>query len=149
MPTARLLTGRPLVEFDDDGRRVLAREVSVDLCERVACLDAFAVLSPDQTTILTVPAGFVYDGASIPSLAVLSWVMGPRERFETAGLLHDWCYRVQVARDVADYVFWLVARSGSKHVGPVRAWLGWAGVRVGGWRAYRSYSDATDPKWPA
>lgn len=142
MPTARLLTDRPLVRFDIEGRRVLAEPCVVDLGVHIPELHAWdgarAVISPDGTTILTVPAGFVYDGASLPSLALVSWMMGPKELWETAGLFHDALFRWQSGRAVADRVFWIIARSGSKQVGPVRGFIGWAGLRIGGGFAYRA-----------
>ena len=140
MPTAHLLTDRPLVEFDADGLRVLKRELAVDLGVELIELHewghASVTRSTEGTTRLSVPAGFPYDGASIPALVVLGWVMGPRELYECAGAFHDALYRWQAPRDIADLVFWILARSGSKQVTPTRAWFGWAGIRVGGWYAY-------------
>lgn len=136
MTTATLLTPRPQVEFRDDGLRVLSRDFGVDLGQHVLELgECEGVAHTISTTTITVAAGFVYDGASLP------WwsrpVLGPDERWECAGLAHDHLYRVQAPRGAADRVFWLIARSGEQHVGPVRGWLGWAGLRVGGWVAYR------------
>lgn len=139
MTTATLLSGRPLVEIGADGLRVLARDLVVDLGQHVLELgEVDGVEHSIRSTVVTVPAGFVYDGASLP------WwsrpVLGPDERWECAGLCHDWCYRRQAQRAASDFVFWLIARSGSRHTGPVRGALGWAGLRVGGWWAYRRYS---------
>jgi hypothetical protein len=135
--TARLLTPPPIVRFDGDtGRRVLAETVGVCLGRHVLDLGQVGGVEHHTSgTRIYVPQGFEYDGASIPWFA--EPVMGARELYEVAGLLHDALYRWQAPRGPSDYVFWLVARSGSRHVGPVRGWLGWAGLRVGGWVAYR------------
>ncbi len=139
MPTARLLTPPPTVRFDGQtGLRVLADTVGVDLGRHVLELgDAPGVEHVASATRIYVPGGFVYDGASIPSLALP--IMGARELYEVAGLVHDALYRWQVPRGPADLVFWIVARSGSRHVTATRAWLGWAALRAGGWVAYRRH----------
>jgi len=140
--TARLLTERPLVEFNDEGLRVLKRELAVDLGCHIVELHEWGgtcvSTSPDGTTMLIVPSGFVYNGASIPSLLLLHSVMGDRELYEAAGVFHDFLYREQAPRSTSDFVFWLIARSGSKQVTPARGWFGWAGLRIGGWIAYRA-----------
>ena len=142
MPTARLLSGPPLVEFRPDGLRVLQRELVVDVGQLVPELhrwsqnEARLWVSEAGTTVLRVHEGFVYDGASLPSLAVVRWVMGPKERYEVAGALHDPLYRWQAPRGPADRVFWIVARSGVG-VSGAQGWAGWAALRVGGWWAYR------------
>lgn len=151
MTTARLLSGPPLVEFPyGDERRRLEREVVIDLGERVPELERWAeergfYHGPDWRvrrsgagdTVVRVAAGMVYDGASIHALAQV--VMGPKELYEIAAVIHDAFYRWQVPRDVSDHVFWLVARSGSRRVGSVRGALGWAALRALGWRAYRRH----------
>lgn len=149
MPTARLLTGRPLVEIDADGLRVLARDLAVDLGCIVPELHDWRAAHPEHgrlvsmseavSTVIRVAAGFRYDGASLPFFALP--ILGPKEGFEVAGVVHDACYRFQVGRAVADRVFWIVARSGSRQVGPVRGFIGWLGLRVGGWVAYRRNAD--------
>ena len=91
-----------------------------------------------HTTIIRVPADFIYNGASIPTLAQL--FMGARELYEIAGCIHDFLYRFGAPRYIADRIFWIIARSGEKRVNPTRAWLGWAGVRVGGWVPYGKHA---------
>jgi len=92
----------------------------------------------DGTTVIRVPAGFVYDGASISP--ILQTFMGPRELYEIAAAVHDYLYRMGAPRAAADRVFRIIASSGEKHVNPARAWLGWAGVRVGGWVPYGKHA---------
>lgn len=139
MPTAKLLTDRPLVRFNEDGLRVLWEPCAVDLGVYIAELHAVEMVraetSAEGTTILRVPVGFVYDGASIPKLS--QYLVGDKETWELAGLFHDALYRWQAPRGAADRVFWIIARSGSKRVGPVRGWLGYAGLRLFGGLAYR------------
>jgi hypothetical protein len=130
-----------------EGRRVLTAPLRVDLGRRVLGLEQWALDRKLVThvhyhvfsTAIVVPKGFDYDGASIPWWSAP--IMGAKENYEIAGCLHDALYRWQAPRDLADYVFWLVARSGHKRVGPVRAYLGWAALRVGGRFAYRQYAS--------
>ena len=140
MTTARLLTERPQVEFDEDGERILSRPLIVDLGVTIQALHEWRSdvvgTSERWTTTISVPAGFIYNGASIPALA--HPIMGDKELYEAASVFHDALYGWQAPRGLADLVFWIVARSGSKQVTPVRAWCGWAALRIGGWVAYRA-----------
>lgn len=80
---------------------------------------------------IVVPAGFIYDGASVPFVGWLPTytpfhpdVMGP-------ALIHDWLYSShQVDRKTADTIFYdlLVLNTAGK----VKAKLMYSGVRVGG-----------------
>jgi len=90
------------------------------------------------TTIIRIPAGLIYDGASIPALA--QTFMGARELYEVASAFHDPLYQWGAPRGASDEAFWIVARSGAKQVNPTRAWLGWAGVRIGGWVPYGKHA---------
>jgi hypothetical protein len=140
--TARLLSERPLVEFDARGMRVLARDLVVDLGVQIVELHEWDAAGSriqvglHATTVIQVPAGLVYDGASIPWWA--HRIAGAKERYEVAGVLHDALYRWQAPREPADRVFWIVARSGAESVGPARGWLTWAALRAAGWVAYRA-----------
>jgi len=95
-------------------------------------------ISDRQTMIVTVPAGFDTDFSSVPGWALS--LMGEYDRHDLAGVIHDWLYRVRAPREAADRVWWIVARSGLRRVGPVRGWMGWVGLRLGGRLAYRSHS---------
>lgn len=81
---------------------------------------------------ITVPAGFVCDGQS--------WGIGEK-RAGRAAFLHDWLYRHngKVAEGIfdrwdCDTIFRdaLIATG----VNPARAWIRWAGLRLGGWMAW-------------
>ncbi|WP_250538840.1 MULTISPECIES: DUF1353 domain-containing protein [unclassified Caballeronia] len=77
----------------------------------------------------TVPAGFQTDLASVPRLPLVFLLAGDSAR--KASVVHDWLYTMHpVTRDVADAVL----KEASLLTGvPIwRAWLMWAGVRVGG-----------------
>jgi len=153
MPTCKLISERPQVVFDENGRRILSRELVVDLGEIVYPLELWAAdlkldafLRDDWrvkrgetglSTWVRVQPGFWYDGASLPWWSIP--LMGEQENYEVAGAVHDQLYRAQAPRELSDSIFWMIARSGSKHVTPTRAWLGWFALRLGGGRAYRSY----------
>jgi len=118
-------------EREADGRRVLLEPLVVDLGKRFKGLEGFA-----DEGIVTIPAGFDTDFSSIP--AALQWMLGDYRRYDIAGVVHDWLYRVGAPRGAADAVWRHIARSGEYRVGPVRGIFGWAGLRMGGWRSYRS-----------
>lgn len=81
-----------------------------------------------QQTI-TVPAGFQTDLASVPRLPLVFLLAGDSAR--KASVVHDWLYTTHpVTRDVADAV--LKEASLLTGVPKWRAWLMWAGVRIGG-----------------
>jgi hypothetical protein len=77
----------------------------------------------------TVPAGFQTDLASVPRLPLVFLLAGDSAR--KASVVHDWLYTTHpVTRDVADAV--LKEASLLTGVPKWRAWLMWAGVRIGG-----------------
>jgi hypothetical protein len=121
----------------DDGRRRLLRAFDVDLGERVmedASYDGVSA-SRSGTTVISVPEGFDTDFSSIPALG--RWFMGRWDRHDIAGVIHDYLYRIGVPRRAADRAWRIVAEAGTRNVGAVRGFLGWAGLRIGGWVAYR------------
>ena len=138
MSTARLLSGQPATRRTPEGRRVLLEPLVVDLGVLEFSLHEFpsVAMSEMGATVITVPAGFDTDFSSIP--VALAWVLGDWRKYDLAGVVHDWLYRIGADRLVADRVWRRVARSGDFAVGPVRGFLGWAGLRVGGWVAYRN-----------
>lgn len=151
MSTATLVSGYPQVEDLPWSVKVRLREdLRIDLGVRVDPLHEWAATrlarewarvverSRADTTLVTVPAGTVSDGSSIPLLAQI--VMGDRARWKLAGYVHDLLYQLKAPRRPADEVWRIVAESGSadgqRHVRPVRAYLGWLGLRAGGWIVY-------------
>ena len=100
-------------------------------------LDDLVLADDDQRTI-TVPAGFVTDFASIQVLhnaflfVLFALVSGYGNYAST---VHDWLYfGGQVSRKEADAVLYRALRA--EGVARWRAWLMWAGVRLGGGAAY-------------
>ncbi|MGH0031508.1 MAG: DUF1353 domain-containing protein [Myxococcota bacterium] len=146
MSTARVVKGRPLrMEDAENGYDRLLARVVIDLGELLPIdhsrYDGFSVerIGRRRVTHVTVDPGFETDWSSIPALVQSRLLLGPKRRYRFAGLGHDKAYRVGIPRGPADRVWWIIAKSGpteSEQVGPVRSWLGWAGIRLGGWWAY-------------
>jgi hypothetical protein len=93
-------------------------------------------VSGHLNAILIVPAGFRTDLASVPRIPVVFWLFGDRAHHES--VVHDYLYRrdsaPRVSRADADRVF-LEAMRAKKKSAPLR-WAMYAGVRMGGERAY-------------
>jgi len=171
MTTARLISLPPLNEWlrEAPGRRALRRDLVVDLGVTYPELWGFPGVSqgPTGTTYVTVPAGFDHDGSSQP--AAVGLLLGDEDKYEIAGIVHDYLYRVAAPRGAADAVFWRIARSappvaepppeglwerfrrglrrlnGRSHrqqVGRIGGALAWAGLRVGAWPTWRRYARA-------
>ena len=85
---------------------------------------------------VTVPAGFPFDGASVPP--VLSWLF-PRGHSDylPAAMIHDWLYATDTGRTrrEADAAFHRALRR--LGVVAATAWPMWAAVRLGGWLYWR------------
>ncbi len=91
--------------------------------------------------LITVPAGFTTDLASIPRPL---WALLPKEgRYNRPAVIHDWLYRVgavqgrPIERAAADH-----ALKEAMHAAGVRwsqRWAIYAGVRGGGWLAWRKH----------
>lgn len=80
---------------------------------------------------VTVPAGFVCDGASVPR--ILFPIAAPMGDALFAALVHDWRYFTLDPddREFADDEFYYnMIDTG---IGSIRARLIWRGVRIGGW----------------
>ena len=79
--------------------------------------------------VLTVPAGFRTDLASVPRLPVVYWLCGGRAN--KPAVVHDYLYSTGiVAREIADAVF--LEAMGVVGVPLAYRRLMWAGVRLGG-----------------
>lgn len=85
---------------------------------------------------ITIPAGFETDYSSIPLgfRNLIHW-----SRVDIAGVAHDYLYSIGADRKQADTVWACVAQQGTHHANFVQAALGYAGLRVGGWWAYRQH----------
>ena len=100
-------------------------------------LDDLVLADDDQRTII-VPAGFVTDFASIQVLHnaflfVLFALVSGYGNY--AATVHDWLYEHgSLTRKEADAVLYRALRA--EGVARWRAWLFWAGVRIGGAKQY-------------
>lgn len=96
------------------------------------------VLADDDEQVITVPAGFTTDFASIKVLHnaflfVLFALVSGYGNY--AATVHDWLYTTGwVTRKQADAVLYRALRA--EGVARWRAWLFWAGVRIGGAKQY-------------
>lgn len=86
--------------------------------------------TPRKGEVVTVPAGFITDLASIPRL--LRSVYDTQDECREPAVLHDYCYSMQfTTREEADALFLeAMERSG---VGWLKRRSMWLGVRAGGW----------------
>lgn len=90
---------------------------------------------------LRVPQGFECDLASVPR--VLWWWAAPDGPYRAAVIVHDYDYRTQrVSRREADATLYRIMRHVSTRA--TQALLIWAGVRLGGWVAWRN--NATEKR---
>lgn len=95
--------------------------------------------------LVTVPAGFVHDKASVPRLA---WWYLPRDdkRVIDAALVHDWLYSHQriegewIARSEADKIFLDLLRQ--EGMSWFKSWAAYAAVKSWGWRYWNPRAKA-------
>lgn len=87
-----------------------------------------------KDVFITVPAGFETDFESVPRIPVAFLLTA---KFgERAAVLHDYMYKTgKLPRAQADAIY--RAALAADDVAWWRRWAMWAGVRVGGWKAYR------------
>lgn len=107
-------------------------------------VEAFDIeLSTSFDYQMTVPSGFIYDGASIPRLfwTVIGSPFDPK--YSVASLIHDYLYNNPNSRPfwannrkMADKIFWvLLVRSG---VNPITSSMLYLPVRIFGWKFYKT-----------
>ena len=152
MTMAKRISGPLRVERLNDGRRMLLRDLVIDLGTNLDLgedrYDGLTV-SPQGTTVVTVPKDFKTDFSSIPSFA--RWLY----RFDSvdlAGCCHDWAYWVGVPQPEADEIWRLVATSGESEETRVTGWkarLGWLALRLGGGFAYRDHARRREARMSA
>lgn len=93
--------------------------------------------------VITVPAGFVTDFASVPRIPV-AYLLAGDEAHEEA-VVHDWLYTTHLCdRATADGVF--REAMGATGQAAWRSWLMWLGVRVGG---ASHWTEPGQPQHPA
>lgn len=106
--------------------------------------------------VITIPAGFRFDGASVPR--ALWWAVPPTGPYLAAAMLHDWCYEFEswisnMPRADADGLFRRVMGHELLPGVVVPEWLRWAmygGVRLGGWKKpWSQYGFGRPHPWNA
>ena len=112
-----------------NGRRKLIRNLVVKL---------------EGGTKITVPDGFETDFSSIPAFArsFIDW-----SRVDIAGVVHDflyWCPQRGIDRKSADGIWREIAGAGERRANWFQQWLGWTGLRIGGWWAFRNARRARE-----
>ncbi len=106
-------------------------------CRRL--IEDYLYHDPSTGFWFKVPAGFYWDGTSIP------WLVRPliggkwSPQYEIAGLIHDYLYRKDVydstiGRKQTDIIFYNILRT--EKVRWIRAKEMYLGVRAGGWMSY-------------
>lgn len=113
----------------------------------VRLLEALAYRANDGREFV-VPVGQETDLESRPLVlpGLVNWILGDALETALAAILHDAAYRrtllaiggepARLTRAEADALYYEALRSTGN--GRVSAWLGWAGLRVGGWFAWSS-----------
>lgn len=115
--------------------RKLARDASADRRGTWKLLSPLVYESDLLGRTVTVPWGFVTDFASVPRVPVAFLLAG--DCGHQAAVIHDWLYTShEVDRATADAVFREALIAGGE--ANWRAWLMWAGVRVGGSGPYEA-----------
>jgi hypothetical protein len=116
---------------------------------RFEVLEPFRVASGVLMGIVTVPAGFTYDGESIP--AALHTLVPPFGQSKRAACVHDYLYQhgayqldrgdwVEVTRKQADEVYLELALL--KGLPQWRALMRYRVLRLVGWRAWNAHRAA-------
>lgn len=131
------------VEKRDADRWALSEPLSVLL--DTAELD-FLGIPGALGMVLTVPAGFEMDFASVPRIPIAFWLAG--DTAHRAGVVHDYLYAMRAPRDLADKVF--DAAMKSEGVPGWRRSLMYAAVRAFGGSHYASKeTEQETPDTPA
>lgn len=92
---------------------------------------------------IVVPEGFISDFASVPGQIILPGLVPKIGRIRDAAVVHDYLYRTcgmngSLNREVCDLIFKEAALDCG--VPAWRADMAHTGVRIGGWKPWRSYS---------
>lgn len=135
-------TGPRIIEITPEPHEGLYR-----LARRYRCTYRFE----SERRTVTVPAGFEFDGASIPKIFWLTYYSPYDPRVVLASLVHDYLYvtheadGVEIGKAEADLVFRDVLRS--QGVTPLRCWSMWLAVHLFGGRAWRMRSPLGLKAW--
>lgn len=119
--------------------------------DHLRMLEPFRVYSAVLSAEVEIPAGFEFDGESIP-LGV-RWLVPPFGQSKRGAAVHDWLYRyrgfwradgtfVDVSRKQADAVYRELVKL--KGLPAWRASMRWSVLRLVGWAAWNS-NQRSDP----
>lgn len=95
--------------------------------------------------LVTVPAGFVTDYASIPGM-LRPYFEKKNKAYKAPAIVHDWLYWTGYDREKADDILYTAARESK--VSKVDSYLIWAGVRIGGRAAWNQNSKERRAGYP-
>lgn len=97
----------------------------------------------DLAGLISVPAGFKTDFASVPRIGLIYSLLG--DTAHEPAVIHDWGYYCGVLpRKVCDKV--ILEAMGVIGMPWYRRWPIYAGVRAGGWMAWNAHRKAGDPQ---
>lgn len=103
-----------------DGNRVLNRDLKLTV----------------EGTEFIVKEGFITDFSSWPADLIANF-----KKTDVAGVFHDHFYYYGVlSRRESDRLWRVIAQMGECSVNPLQAWLGWLGLRIGGWVRWRAHA---------
>lgn len=92
---------------------------------------------PKYGAVITVPANFHTDFASVPRML---WVwLPPTGQYGKAAVIHDFLYTSPARRTRAECDALFVEAMTDLGVAPLRRKVMWLGVRLGGWFPWRRY----------
>lgn len=118
------------------------RELQVEMVNRKTwkLISDFEYISKENGKII-VPYSFEMDFASVPRWPLTYLLLG--DYGHQAAVIHDWVYASKIFdRKTADNIFKDALRSSG--IARWRAWIMWAGVRVGGSNRYKKASINTN-----
>lgn len=90
---------------------------------------------------VTMPAGFMTDGASIPRILWSSVGSPFNGTYREPAFLHDYLYQTGYCRGRADADSTFLNAMKEHGVGFVKRWTIYTGVRAWGWVAWKSYRE--------
>lgn len=95
------------------------------------------VVESELAGTIVVPSGFVFDGNSVPCI---TWWVSPPSDFLEAGCVHDFFYRYDDDRKLADRVYKEILKA--LGMGRCRREFRYLMLRAFGWRAFNQHQEA-------
>lgn len=112
------------------------------ISDQLVQLDAPLEYKDAKGRLWVVPVGFISDLESRPTLlpGFIHFLLGDKLETARAALVHDFLYKTgSVSRKEADTIYYEALRDNINIFG---SFLGWLGVRVGGWIAWKKHRKA-------